>query len=80
MASSPTSRAGVNDIPAKHAIGRERLLSLADVCDITGWCPATASLFLAESGRKLKLHGHVYILESSLFAYLHELEEANLNA
>lgn len=58
-------------------VGRERLLSLADICDMTGWCPVTASRFLDESGRKLKIHGRVFILESSFFAYLHELEEAN---
>lgn len=80
MTSNSVIPKATGHISAPNALGRERLLSLADVCEITGWCPVTASLFLAESGRKLKLHGHVYILESSFFSYLHELEEANLNA
>lgn len=70
-------------LPATSALqqlGRERLLSLADICNMTGWCPVTASRFLDESGRKLKLHGRVFILESSLYAYLRELEEAGRNA
>ena len=29
---------------------------------------------MKESGRCLKLHSHLYVIESSFFAYLHELE------
>jgi len=73
-------RAGITDTTNPKTLGRERLLSLANVCQMTGWCPATASDFLEESGRKLKLHNRIFILESSLFAYLHELEEAGADA
>ena len=74
------SKAGVDETPSVQMLGHERLLSLADVCDMTGWCPATASNYLEEYGRKLKLHSRIFILESSLFACLHKLEEADLGA
>ena len=44
---------------------------------MTGFCPVTASKFMKESGRSLTLHRRVFILESSFYSYLHELEEAN---
>lgn len=68
---------GINAPEKPHMLGRERLLGIPDVCAITGFCPAVASTFMKESGRALELHRRVFILESSLFAYLHELEGAN---
>ena len=41
---------------------------------MTGLSPVTASKFMKESGHAIALHRRVYILESSLFTYLHELE------
>lgn len=55
-------------------LGRERLLGISDVSQMTGLSPVTASKFMKESGRAIALHRRVYILESSLFEYLHELE------
>lgn len=67
----------INALEKPKMLGRERLLGIPDVCAITGFCPAVASTFMKESGRALELHRRVFILESSLFAYLHELEEAS---
>lgn len=55
-------------------LGHERLLGISDVSNMTGLSPVTASKLMKESGRAIALHRRVYILESSLFAYLHELE------
>lgn len=55
-------------------LGRERLLGIPEVCQVTGLSPVTASKLMKESGRAILLHRRVYILESSFFAYLHELE------
>ena len=41
---------------------------------MTGLSPVTASKLMKESGRAIALHRRVYILESSFYAYLHELE------
>lgn len=59
------------------AIGSERLLGIPEVCAMTGFCPVTASKVMHESGKAITLHRKIFILESSLFAYLHELEGAN---
>lgn len=55
-------------------LGHERLLGISEVCKITGLSPVTASKMMKESGRAIALHRRIYILESSFFAYLHELE------
>lgn len=57
-----------------HNLGHERLLGISEVCKITGLSPVTASKMMKESGRAIALHRRIYILESSFFAYLHELE------
>lgn len=64
---SPTVSYGPN-------LGHERLLGISEVCKITGLSPVTASKMMKESGRAIALHRRIYILESSFFAYLHELE------
>lgn len=56
------------------AIGAERLLGISDICTMTGLCPVTASKLMKESGRAIRVHGRVFILESSFFAYMKELE------
>lgn len=56
------------------AIGTERLLGIPDICTMTGLCPVTASRLMKESGRAIRVHGRVFILESSFFAYMKELE------
>ncbi|RHB55754.1 hypothetical protein DW878_05070 [Olsenella sp. AM39-30AC] len=77
MTRSTATEAGVANSAPTASIGSERLLSIADVCAMTGFCPVTASKFMKESGRSLTLHRRVFILESSFYSYLHELEEAN---
>ena len=54
-------------------LGRERLLGISEICKMTGLSPVTASKLMKESGA-IALHRRVYILESSFYAYLHELE------
>lgn len=55
-------------------LGRERLLGISGICKMTGLSPVTASKLMKESGRAIALHRRVYILESSFYAYLRELE------
>lgn len=55
-------------------LGRERLLGISDVSKMTGLSPVTASKLMKESGHAIALHRRIFILESSLFAYLRELE------
>ncbi len=56
------------------SLGHERLLGIAEVCKITGLSPVTASKLMKESGRAIALHRRIFILESSFFSYLRELE------
>lgn len=77
MIVEPEPYAAVQASPAVSSdsnLGHERLLGISDVSQMTGLSPVTASKFMKESGRAIALHRRVYILESSLFAYLHELE------
>lgn len=60
--------------PAGAPLGNDRLLSVADVCSVMGFCPEIASKFMKETGHALTLHRRIFILESSLLAYLHEQE------
>lgn len=56
-------------------LGEDRLLSIRDVSAITGLGGVTASALMRESGREIVMHRRKFILESSLLAYLRELEE-----
>lgn len=60
---------------ASERIGSDRLLSIQNVSEITGFCPVIASRLMKESGREIVLHRRKYILESSLLAYLREMEQ-----
>ena len=55
-------------------LGRERLLGVPEVCEITGFCNVTASRLIKESGCGIKVHSRLFVLESSFFNYLHRLE------
>lgn len=74
MESTPLSKAGVNDPATRVVLGRERLLSITDICELTGLGEATASKLMRESGRAIRLHRRLYVLESSFFSFLHEKE------
>ena len=52
----------------------EHLLGVPEICQITGLGEATAAKIIKESGHCIYLHQHLYILESSFFAYLRSLE------
>lgn len=62
------------DFPTSN-VGSDRLLSIQNVSEITGFCPVVASRLMKESGREIVVHRRKYILESSLLAYLRELEQ-----
>ena len=60
--------------PYNTIIGCERLLGIPEVCALTGLNPVTASKLMKETGRAINVHRRLFILESSFYAYLHELE------
>ncbi|MEF2860211.1 MAG: hypothetical protein U0N93_08935 [Collinsella sp.] len=77
MIGEPEPYVAVQALPAASSgpdLGHERLLGISDVSNMTGLSPVTASKLMKESGRAIALHRRIYILESSFFAYLHELE------
>ena len=71
--SCPTNDGGATP-SSRIVLGRERLLDIPEVCRLTGLGEATAAKLMKETGRCLKLHSRLYVIESSFFAYLHEME------
>lgn len=65
----------VQDSAIGAPIGNDRLLTIKDVSEITGLCAVTASGLIKKSGRGIYMHRRVYILESSLMAFLREKEQ-----
>lgn len=55
-------------------LGRERLLGVPEVCEITGFGNVTAARLIKESEHGIKVHSRLFVLESSFFNYLHRLE------
>lgn len=51
-------------------LGNDRLLSIADVSEIMGFCPITASRFMKETGYAVTIRRRVFILESNLVKYI----------
>ncbi len=74
MADAITPGAGVNEPVVRVILGKETLLGIPEVCQMTGFCPATASRLMKETGKCLFLHRRLYVLESSFLNFLHELE------
>lgn len=74
MIDSPIPSAGVISPETRVVLGSDRLLGIPDVCQITGLGEATASKLMKESGRAIRVHSRLYILEQSFFDYLRELE------
>lgn len=66
--------AGAIPAVSRVVLGRERLLDVPEVCKLTGLGEVTASKLMKETGRCFKLHSRLYVIESSFFAYLHEME------
>ena len=74
MVDSTIPEAGITPAPSRIVLGRERLLGVPEIRELTGLGEVAAASLMKESGRCLKLHSHLYVIESSFFAYLHELE------
>lgn len=55
-------------------IGTDQLLRISTVAERFEVCPVTASKIMDETGHSIVLHRKKYVLESSLYAYLHEQE------
>ena len=53
--------------------GHNRLLSVDDVAEITGTCNTTAAKIIKETGRPIKLHRRLYVLDTALCEYLEAL-------
>lgn len=77
MTHTSTQKAGVATHTGPVSIGREKLLGIPEICSITGLSPVTASKLMKESGRAIRLHTRLYMIESSFYAYLHEMEVTN---
>ena len=74
MVDSTVPEAGITPAPSRVVLGRERLLGVPEIRDLTGLGEVTAASLMKETGCCLKLHSHLYVIESSFFAYLHRLE------
>lgn len=74
MAEPSARKAGVNSSVSNATPGRERLLGIPDICELTGLAEATASKLMRETGHVIRLHGRLYLLESSFYAWLREQE------
>lgn len=66
--------ATISDGQTTEHIGDDRLLRIHDVQEILDVNEVTASRVMKESGRHIILHRKVYILESSLLAFLRKKE------
>lgn len=77
MGNPTVPEAGVNPAPSRIVLGRERLLGIPDICELTGLGEATVSKLMKESGHCIRLHRRLYLLESSFFSWLKE-QEANV--
>lgn len=76
MVDPVTAKAGATPASSCLVLGRERLLGIPDICELTGLGEATASKLMKESGHCIRLHSRLYLLESSFFSWLKE-QEAN---
>lgn len=65
---------GITPASPRIVLGRERLLDVSDIRELTGLGEVAAASLMKESGRCLKLHSRLFVIESSFFSYLHELE------
>ena len=71
MESGNSREAGVAPAPSRLVLGRERLLEVPEICEITGLGHVTASKLMKEAGRCIRIHAHLYVIESSFFAHLY---------
>lgn len=74
MDNAVVHEAGITPASPRIVLGRERLLGVTEVRELTGLGEVAAASLMKESGRCLKLHSRLFVIESSFFEYLHELE------
>lgn len=67
----PTSNKGPL---AGSDLGDDRIYSISDVSEALGIGRQTASRIMRESGRAIRLHSRLYILEGTLLSFLKEKE------
>ena len=59
---------------ALPATNSDNLLDVQAVCNKTGFCKQVAARLMKETGRCVRIHGKLFVLESSFFDYIHHLE------
>lgn len=74
MDNAVVHEAGITPASPRIVFGRERLLGVTEIRELTGLGEVAAASLMKESGRCLKLHSRLFVIESSFFEYLHELE------
>lgn len=74
MDNAVVHEAGITPASPRSVLGRERLLGVTEIRELTGLGEVAAASLMKESGRCLKLHSRLFVIESSFFEYLHELE------
>ncbi|VWL93840.1 Uncharacterised protein [Collinsella intestinalis] len=74
MLDAMNPNAGVDEPVVRVVLGKEALLGIPEICQMTGLCPVTASKLMKETGKCLQLHRRLYVLESSFLNFLHDLE------
>ena len=70
MVDSTVPKAGVMPAPPRVVLGRERLLGVTEIRELTGLGEVAAASLMKESGRCLKLHSRLFVIESSFLALL----------
>ena len=65
--------------PHVKTTSSDRLLGRADVSEATGLCPTVASRLMQETGHCIRLHRHIYVLESDFLAYLRSMGGERIN-
>ena len=74
MDNAVVHEAGITPASPRIVLGCERLLGVTEIRELTGLGEVAAASLMKESGRCLKLHSRLFVIESSFFEYLHELE------
>ena len=74
MDNAVVHEAGITPTSPRIVLRRERLLGVTEIRELTGLGEVAAASLMKESGRCLKLHSRLFVIESSFFEYLHELE------
>lgn len=68
MVDSVVPKAGIVPAPPRVVLGRERLLGVTEIRELTGLGEVAAASLMKESGRCLKLHSRLFVIESSFLS------------